>query len=121
VEVHRLTGHSASVVAVAFSPDGRLAVSGAVDSSLLLWDVEAGVALRRYVGFTKPIVDVAFVPDGHSFFVAADDDAVHEYRVDAGQDDLLTWIAANRYVPDLTCQQRAQYRIEPLCEEGSAP
>jgi hypothetical protein len=34
---------------------------------------------------------------------------------------LLSWIAANRYVPELTCQQRVQYRIEPLCEEGSAP
>lgn len=121
VEVHRLIGHAASVVAIAFSPDGRLAVSGAVDSSLLLWDVDAGVALRRYVGFTKPIVGVAFVPDGHSFFVAADDGAVHEYHVDTTQDDLLAWIAANRYVPELTCQQRARYRIEPLYEEGDTP
>jgi WD40 repeat protein len=121
VEVYRLTGHAASVIAIAFSPDGRLAVSGAVDSSLLLWDVEAGIALRRYVGLAKPIVGVVFVPDGRSFFVAADDDAVHEYRVDTSQEDLLTWIAANRYVPELTCQQRERYRIEPLCEEVSAP
>jgi WD40 repeat protein len=120
-EIHRLIGHTGSIVAVAFSPDGQLAVSGAVDGSLLLWDVAEGVALRRYVGFAKPIIDLDFVPGGRSFFVAADDNAVHEYRVDASEGDLLAWIAANRYVPELTCQQRAQYRIEPLCEEGSAP
>jgi WD40 repeat protein len=115
-QVHRLIGHAASVVAIAFSPDGRLAVSGALDSSLFLWDVETGSVLRRYVGLTKPVTSVAFVPDGHSFFAAADDDAVHEYRIDATEDDLLTWIAANRYVPDLTCEQRETYHVEPPCE-----
>jgi hypothetical protein len=83
----------------------------------MLWEVVEGVALRRYAGLTKPILGVAFVPDGGSFLVAADDDAVHEYRVDTTQQDLLAWIAANRYVPKLTCQQRGQYRIEPLCDE----
>jgi hypothetical protein len=43
---------------------------------------------------------------------------VHEYRVDATQQDLLAWIAANRHIPELTCQQRERYRIEPLCDEG---
>jgi WD40 repeat protein/tRNA A-37 threonylcarbamoyl transferase component Bud32 len=117
-EIHRLIGHSGGLLAVAFSPDSRLAVSGATDGSLLLWDVAEGVALRRYVGLTKPIVGLAFTPDGRSFLVAADDDAVHEYRVDATQQDLLAWIAANRHIPELTCQQRERYRIEPLCDEG---
>lgn len=115
-EIRRLVGHHDVVGDVAFSPDGRLAVSGAVDSSLLLWDVETGNVLRRYAGLTKPVVGVAFMPDGHSFFAAADDDAVHEYRLDATEADLLTWIAANRYVPDLTCEQREIYHVEPLCE-----
>jgi WD40 repeat protein len=115
--IHRLTGHSGGPLTVAFSPDGRLAVSGAYDGSLLMWDVAEGVVLRRYAGFSKPIVKLAFVPDGRSFLVAADDDAVHEYRVDATQEDLLAWIAANRYVPELTCQERERYRIEPLCDD----
>jgi hypothetical protein len=95
-------------------------VSGAADGSLLLWDVEQGVALRHYAGLTKPVVGLAFVPHGASFLVAADTDAVHEWRIDATQKDLLAWVAANRYVPELTCGQRKQYRIEPLCEEASA-
>jgi WD40 repeat protein len=121
-EIHRLIGHTGGPLSVAFSPDGRLALSGAYDGSLMLWNVAEGVALRRYAGLNKPIVGLAFVPDGGSFLVAADDDAVHEYRIDATQDDLLAWVAANRYVPELTCQQRQQYHVEPLCEQaGTLP
>jgi WD40 repeat protein len=116
-QIHRLTGHTGGLLSIAFSPDGRLALSGAYDGSLLLWDVAEGVALRRFVGLTKPIVGLAFVPDGHSFLVAADDDAVHEWRVDATQEDLLAWIESNRHVPELTCQQREQYQVEPSCDE----
>jgi len=117
-EIHRLVGHTSGVLAVAFQAEGRLAVSGAADGSLLLWDIVEGVALRRYAGLNKPVVGLAFVPDGGSFLVAADTDAVHEYRADATQDDLLAWVAANRYLPELTCQQRERYRIEPLCDEA---
>jgi WD40 repeat protein len=119
-EIHRLIGHASGVMAVAFHPAGRLALSGAADGSLLLWDVEQGVALRRYAGLTKPVVGLAFVPDGGSFLVAAHTDAVHEWRIDATQDELLAWVAANRHVPELTCGQRKQYGIEPLCEEAGA-
>ena len=66
---------------------------------------------------TTPVVGLAFIPDGCSFLTAADTDAVHEWRVDATQDDLRAWVAANRYLPELTCQQRQRYRIEPLCDE----
>jgi WD40 repeat protein len=120
IEIHRLVGHTSGVLSVAFHPEGRLAVSGAADGSLLLWDVEQGVALRRYAGLTKPVVGLAFVPDGGSFLVAAIADAVHEWRIDAAQDDLPAWVAANRHVPELTCAQRRQYGIEPLCEEAGA-
>lgn len=120
-EVHRLIGHTGSPVAVAFNSDGRLVVSGAMDGWLMLWDVAQGTALRRYVGLSKPVVDVTFMPDGRSFLAVADDNAVHEYRIDVSQDDLHTWIEANRQPPELTCQQRVQYHVEPLCEETIVP
>jgi len=31
-------------------------------------------------------------------------------------DQLLKWITDNRYVRDLTCAERENYRIEPLCD-----
>ena len=37
-------------------------------------------------------------------------------------DELAEWTRTNRYVPELTCRQRDQYRIQPPCgENGNVP
>lgn len=115
-QIHRLGGHNSYVNAVAFHPGGRLAASGAGDGSVILWDTEAGEALRRFSPLNVVVVGIDFMPDGASLLVAADDDAIHEYRIDATTDDLLAWVNANRFVPKLTCQQREQYNVTPLCD-----
>ncbi len=113
--IHYLTGHSASSQAVAFSPDGKLAVSAGADQTIFIWDVATGTLLRRFIGHTEYVLELVFTPDGNLLSVC-DDDTVREWEVDASQEGLLTWIRANRYTPELTCEQRAQYHVEPLCE-----
>src|SRR5206468_3456675 len=44
-ELAALTGHRSRVYATAFSPDGRLLLSGSGDQSALVWDV-AGITHR---------------------------------------------------------------------------
>jgi hypothetical protein len=39
-----------------------------------------------------------------------------EWRIDDTLEELVSWTEANRHLPELTCSQRAQFNIEPLCE-----
>jgi WD40 repeat protein len=63
-EVCRLTGHEGPVVAVAFSPDGKFAVSGGQDGTVRVWDVAARKESRSLLGHGAPVNAVAFSPDG---------------------------------------------------------
>ena len=69
------------------------------------------------------IFDAVFLFDGtrlvaHSDIALAgyENGAVELWRIDATREQLLEWAQTNRYIPDLTCNQRELYRLEPLCE-----
>ncbi len=115
--IRRLAGHRAGVMAVAFSPDGRLAVSGGIDGILILWNLESGAMLRRYQGHGDAITDVVFTPDGRSVISSGGRDrTVRIWRLDLTEDALMTWIRQNRFVPELTCEQRVRFRLaSPSC------
>lgn len=53
-----------SVLALAFTPDGRVLASGHYDSVVRLWDVERGELLAELKGHTAEVHAVAFSPDG---------------------------------------------------------
>ncbi|MEO1527598.1 MAG: WD40 repeat domain-containing protein, partial [Planctomycetota bacterium] len=57
-ELASLSGHSAWVHAVAFSPDGRRIVSGSRDNTLLVWDTETQKIVARFAA-ESPIYGVA--------------------------------------------------------------
>jgi WD40 repeat protein len=72
-QVRCFTGHSASVSAVAFSHDGRLALTGGEDRTARLWDVSTGreiLCLKNHYGWVH---SVAFSPDDSLIATAADD------------------------------------------------
>ncbi len=66
--------HHQGVTSVAVSPDGRHAVSGSLDTTLRLWDIETGKCLRLFDGHWLGITSVAITPDAR-FVVSASEDA----------------------------------------------
>jgi WD40 repeat protein len=57
-------GHSGTVRAVAFSPDGKVLATGAHDATVRLWDVESGTLLRVLPAHKGWVLAVAFSKDG---------------------------------------------------------
>ena len=59
-------GHSADIMSVAFSPDGRTLLSGSRDNTLKLWDAARGTLLRSIEGHKNGVATVVFSPDGRT-------------------------------------------------------
>lgn len=59
-----LTGHTESIGALAFSPDGKMLASGSGDKTLKLWDAQTGALKQTLTGQRSFVASVAFSPDG---------------------------------------------------------
>jgi WD40 repeat protein/serine/threonine protein kinase len=78
-------GHTDRVTSLAYRPDGKLAISGARDNLLILWDVETGQIIRQLEGHTDWVWDVAFSPDGTQALSASQDKTLILWDIQTGQ------------------------------------
>ncbi|HEV8484192.1 MAG TPA: WD40 repeat domain-containing protein [Blastocatellia bacterium] len=69
-----LTGHSASVSAIAYSPDGKTLATGSLDNTVKLWDTSSCVATLE--GHSGSVSAVAFSPDGKTLATSSSDTTV---------------------------------------------
>ncbi|MBZ0290850.1 MAG: WD40 repeat domain-containing protein, partial [Anaerolineae bacterium] len=79
------TGHEGRVTSVAYNADGMLAVSGARDNSVIVWDVVTGSELQRMEGHTDWVWDVAFSPDAKTVLSASQDKTLILWDVETGE------------------------------------
>jgi WD40 repeat protein len=81
-----ISNFASRVSSVAFSPDGRYALSGSWDSTLTLWDISSGKEIRTFRGHTGRVNSVAFSPDGSHIVSAARDNLVKLWDTTTGQE-----------------------------------
>ena len=99
---------------MAFSPDDRLALSGAADQTVILWDVASGQPLRRYVGHADRVSGVAFSPDGGRAASTGWDTTLRLWTITDDLPALIDWTYSNRHVRTLTPEERRLYGAEAV-------
>ena len=94
------------------SENGRLMLTSGLDGTLRLWDLPSGDLVRQWGTPGNAIFDVTLGADGNTAFSGFSNGSIVQWNlVNPSLDELRDWIAANRFVRDLSCQEQALFQI----------
>jgi WD40 repeat protein len=98
-------------------PDGRTVVSADWDGNALVWDLVSDEILHDFSS-RKPLpIFSSISPDGRTLLLGSQDHTVTLWDLETPSlEELREWIQSNRFVRELSCSERAQFQIEPLCD-----
>ncbi len=85
-EIDLLTGHTSTVNAMAYSPDGNMIASGSSDGSIRFWDAVTGDEISTIWGHEDAIRSLAFSEDGATLASGGDDKTIRIWDVSTGEE-----------------------------------
>src|SRR5438552_3450930 len=77
IKVRILEGHTGSVLAVVFSPDGKTLATGSRDQSIRLWDAQTGELKTALKGHSGDLECIRYSPDGKTLASSSHDMTIH--------------------------------------------
>lgn len=78
--------HPATVLGVAWMPDGGSFATACADHVVRIWNMRTGAEVRRFTGHTDVVNDVAVSRDGSMLFSASDDKSVRAWDAATGRE-----------------------------------
>jgi len=91
-----VSGHGGPIKSMAVTPDGKEALTGGFDYSVILWDLDTEMPLRRMIGHDAAVDAVAFLPHGRAVS-GSDDSSLIVWNLEDGR-ALARWRAHNAKV-----------------------
>ncbi len=93
-ESRTMTGHTANIRSIAFSPDSRLLASSGYDAVVKLWDTATGREVMTLNGHSLSVNALAFSSDGKLLVSGSDDGSARLWDVKSGE-ALATLVTLN--------------------------
>jgi WD40 repeat protein len=109
-EIFVQLGHALNVWSVAFSPDGRYALSGSWDNTLKLWEVSSGREIRTFQGHSSGVSSIAFSPDGRYALSGSKDNTLKLWEVSSGR-EIRTFTGHTDFVESVAFSPDGRYAL----------
>jgi WD40 repeat protein len=114
IQSYILNGHTDMVRSVAFSPDGKFALTGSKDKTARLWDIQDISSIQSYAlnGHNDYVRSVAFSPDGKFALTGSDDKTARLWDIQE-KENIQSYVlnGHNGYVSSVAFSPDGQYAL----------